>query len=134
MDNIELIEALYASFRSGDHARFAELCHDDLEWIQNEGFPYGGVHRGPAAVVEGVFETLARHWQGFGFQDREWLDAGDTIAVVGAYVGTHRGTGRSFEAATVHLFDLAAGKVVRFRQFTDTALVAAAAGLAAPVE
>lgn len=123
MDNIELIRALYASFRSGDHARFVELCHDDLEWIQNEGFRYGGRHVGPANVVSGVFETLAEHWDGFGFDDEQMLDAGTHVTVVGNYRGTHRVSGRSFVAATVHLFDVVDGKVRRFRQFTDTALV-----------
>ena len=34
--NLTLIESLYAAFRTGDHTAFAALCHDDLEWIQNE--------------------------------------------------------------------------------------------------
>lgn len=123
MTNLDLIEDLYAAFRGADYERFAALCHDDIEWIQNEGFPYGGRHFGPQAVVDGVFETLPRHWDGFGFDVEEMLDAGDRVVAIGSYRGTHRESGRAFRAATVHVFDIDDGRVKRFRQFTDTAVV-----------
>ena len=121
--NIELIAALYRAFRGADYPAFTALCHDDLEWIQNEGFPYGGHHNGPAAVIEGVFETLPRHWDGFRFDVQEMLDAGDSVVVLGAYEGRHRESGKAFRADTAHVFDICEGRVQRFRQFTDTALV-----------
>ena len=120
---LQLIETLYTAFKEADYATFATLCHPELEWIQNEGFPYGGHHHGAEAVVEGVFRTLARHWEPFRFDVQEKLDAGDHVVVIGAYEGTHRESGKSFRADTVHVFDIENGKVRRFRQFTDTALV-----------
>lgn len=121
--NVALIERLYAAYRSGDYAAFAEICTPNIEWIQNDGFPYGGHHRGPEAIVEGVFETLPRHWEGFGFEVEEMRDTGNGVLVIGVYKGTHRETRKPFRAATVHVFDIEAGRVRRFRQFTDTALV-----------
>lgn len=121
--NVALIERLYAAYRSGDYEAFAELCTPDIEWIQNEGFPYGGHHRGSAAIIEGVFETLPRHWEGFGFDVEEMRDTGNGVLVIGVYRGIHRESRKPFRAATVHVFDIEGGHVRRFRQYTDTALV-----------
>lgn len=128
-ENIALVQALYAAYRGSDYETFAALCTPDLVWEQCAGFPYGGIHHGPAAVVEGVFETLPRHWDGFGYDVEQMLDAGTAVVVLGAYVGTHRETRRSFRAATTHVFDIEAGRIRRFRQYTDTAPVVAAAGI-----
>lgn len=122
-NNIRLIQDLYTAYRAGDFEAFASLCSPELEWIQSEGFPYGGHHHGAAAVVEGVFQTLPRHWDGFGFDVNEMVDAGSHVVVLGAYRGTHRVSGRSFRADTAHVFDIAGGRVRRFRQYTDTALI-----------
>ena len=124
--NLPLIDDLYAAFRAADYEAFTQLCHPDLEWIQNEGFPYGGHHHGPSEVIAGVFETLTRHWDGFRFDVQETLDAGDHVVVLGAYEGRHRESGKAFRADTAHVFDIDGGRVRRFRQFTDTALVQAA--------
>ena len=51
------------------------------------------------------------------------LDAGDTIIAIGDYHGTHKSTGKSMTAAFAHLYDVNGGRITRFRQFTDTAIV-----------
>ena len=53
----------------------------------------------------------------------QYLDAGDSVVVVGKYRGRHRGSGKSFSAAAAHIYDLADGKIARFRQFTDTKVI-----------
>ena len=126
-ENVDLIRRLYAAFRAADYDTFATLCAAEIEWIQNEGFPYGGRHVGPQAVIDGVFLTLPRYWDGFAYDVNEMLDAGNRVVVLGAYVGTHRETGKSFRAETTHVFDIADGLVTRFRQYTDTAIVRDAA-------
>jgi ketosteroid isomerase-like protein len=42
MSSIEIIENLYSAFQNKDYDSFRALCSDDIEWIQNEGFPQGG--------------------------------------------------------------------------------------------
>ena len=126
MSNVEIIRSLYAALSAKDYDAFAALCDPSLEWIQSPGFPYGGHHHGPAATIDGVFRTLPKHWDEWGFDKREFHDAGDAVLVVGAYTGRHKATGKPFEATTAHLFDIHDGRVRRFRQFTDTAVIAAA--------
>ena len=123
MSNLDLVRRLYESTRGGDFEAFAGLCAPELEWIQNEGFPYGGHHHGAAAVVDKVFRTLAQHWEGFGFAIEETLDAGDHVVVLGHYAGRHRQSGKSFRAACAHVISIEKGLVRRFRQYTDTAVI-----------
>lgn len=123
MTNIEIIQSLYRAYRSKDYAAFRVLCTPDIAWIQSEGFPGGGTWIGPEAIIKGVFEGNASRWEGFGFDIEQYHDAGSSVIVVGTYRGTHRVSGKSFRAATVHLFDLQDGKAARFRQFTDTKVI-----------
>ena len=123
MTNIETVQAMYRSSRSKDYDAFRAICTPDLEWIQMPGFPGGATRVGPEAAIAGVFQGNDDRWEGFGFDIAEYLDAGAHVVVVGTYHGTHRISGKSFSAATVHLCDLRDGRVSRFRQFTDTKVI-----------
>ena len=124
MDSTTLIETLYRSFREKDYDTFRSLCTDDLTWIQNPGFPGGATRHGAEAVIEGVFESFDASWSEFRFELEEVLDAGASVVVLGRYTGRHRETGRAFDASAAHVYDLREGKVARFRQYTDTRLIA----------
>ena len=123
MTNLEIVQEMYRAFRAGDDGAFYAICSPDLEWIQMEGFPGGATWHGPQAVIEGVFKGNDGRWEGFGFEIAQYLDAGDSVVVVGTYHGTHRASGKSFSAPTVHICDVADGRVFRFRQFTDTKVI-----------
>ncbi len=45
MSAIEIIENLYRAFRNKDYDPFRALCSEDIEWIQNKGFPKSGPTR-----------------------------------------------------------------------------------------
>lgn len=62
MTNVEVIQQLYRCFREKDDEGFRRICADDVEWIQNVGFPHGAVHSGANAVIEGVFRGNRREW------------------------------------------------------------------------
>lgn len=121
--NLDVVRELYRSFRDRDYEAFLKVCAPDLEWIQNEGFPRGSTKRGAQAVVEQVFKTFNHDWENWRFDIEEYLDAGETIIVIGTYSGVHRGTGKSMRSPAAHVYDLADGKVTRFRQFTDTKVI-----------
>ncbi len=123
MSNVDVIRRLYDSFAARDYAAFKHLCDPHLEWIQNEGFPSGGRHRGADAVVEKVFRSFGDDWEEWAFQIDEILDAGDCVIALGKYSGRHKSTGKSFTAAAAHVYSLRGGLVYRFRQYTDTAVI-----------
>jgi uncharacterized protein len=71
-------------------------------------------------VVEGVFKSNDERWEKFSFHIDQYLDAGDSVIVIGAYVGRNRQSQKSLHAAATHIYDLRDGKVCRFRMFADT--------------
>ena len=70
--------------------------------------------------MEGVFKANDDRWEKFSFQIDQYLDAGDSIVVIGAYIGQHRQSQKSLRAVAAHVYDLVDSKVCRFRMFADT--------------
>ncbi len=120
MTNIEVNRELYRCFRGRDDEGFLRICTEDLEWVQNAGFPNGAVRHGPQAVVEGVFRGNRGEWDGFAYHIDEMLDAGASVVVLGRYEGIHHRTRKPMQAAAAHVYDLRDGRVCRFRMFADT--------------
>jgi uncharacterized protein len=120
MTNLEIIQELYRAFGEKDYNAFLHICTPDLEWIQCEGFPQGATYKGAASVVEGVFNANDERWDKFSFRIDHYLDAGDSVVVIGAYVGLNRQTQKSLCAVATHIYDLVDSKVCRFRMFADT--------------
>ena len=123
MNNSEVIRSLYQSFANGDVPSVLGALASNVSWTDAEGFPYGGTYVGPDAVLTNVFMKLGTEWEGYSAVPHEFISEGDTVVSVGEYSGTYRATGKSFSAPFVHVWNFQNGKVIRFRQFTDTAIV-----------
>jgi hypothetical protein len=123
--SLEIIQRLYQAFAAQDRDQILAIFDPSIEWIQNEGFPGGGRHVGAETVLNEVFARFARDWKSWQADVGRWLDAGDSIVALGVYRGTHRATGKSMTAAFAHVYRLRDGRVVRFEQYADTAVVAA---------
>ncbi len=118
--NIAVIKQLYDLFARKDYESFREICAPDILWIQNDGFPGGGTHQGAEAVVRDVFQNFKNEWDGWKYEIDQYLDAGDTVIVLGRYVGTHLVTGKAMSSSAAHVYDLDGGRITRFRQYADT--------------
>ncbi len=124
--NLGIVRELYAALGRQDMEAVLRIMHPEIVWVQNEGFPGGGIHVGTEAVVSNVFVKFKAEWDGWQAVVVEWLDAGEKIVALGEYRGTCRATGKSMKAAFAHVYTLADGRVVKFQQFTDTRIIAAA--------
>jgi len=120
MNNVEVIQELYRGFREKDYDAFLRITTADLEWIQNEGFPGGATYTSASEVIEKVFKANSNNWEGFAYNIEQFLDAGDSVIVIGTYTGRNQVSGKMMNAAAAHLYDLRDGKVCRFRMFADT--------------
>ena len=130
--NVRIVESLYAAFAQGNIQAVLDVFDEQIEWQSAENSPYAaGPLRGKQAVLDGVFARLARDWESFRVTPREYLDAGDSVIALGRYSGTHRNTGRQILPQFAHLWDIQGGRIVRYRQYTDTLQLAEAYGLAA---
>lgn len=114
---------IYEAFARGDVPAVLATLAPDVSWTEAEGFPYAGTYTGPDAVLKNVFMRLGTEWEPFTVEPRELIADGDTVATLGQYGGTYKATRKSFSAPFAHVWSLRNGKVVRFRQFTDTAVV-----------
>src|SRR5262245_8306400 len=63
--NVELVQGTYDSFARGDVPAVLGAFADDIEWLEAEGMPYGGVYRGADAVVQNVFGPITEDVDGF---------------------------------------------------------------------
>jgi ketosteroid isomerase-like protein len=105
--NVELVESVYAARERGDSPA--------------EGMPYGGVHRGPEAVAQKVLGPINEDVDGLALVREEFIASAGTVAAVVRYTGTGKATGKVLDVPAVHIWDVRDGKLVRFRQFIDTA-------------
>lgn len=128
--NVDLIRSIYDAFATGDIPAVVATMSPDVEWNEAENFPYAdnNPYRGPEAVLTGVFGRIATDWQDFGAVPEEYLDAGDTIVVLGRYRGRSAATGREMDAQLAHVWRVHDGKAVHFQQYTDTLQVARVMG------
>ena len=131
-ENVSLVKEIYAAFGSGDVPAAVAAMSPQIVWNEAENFPYadGNPYVGAEAILGGVFARLASEWDGFHVEPEQFLDAGDTVVVLGRYAGTFRGTGRSMNPQAAHIWTIAAGKVTGFQQRVDTLAVARATGAA----
>ena len=131
-DNVALVRGIYDAFAAGDVAGLLGRMSPDMVWNEAENFPYadGNPYRGHDAILGGVFARIGGEWDGFSAVPHEYLDAGDTIVVLGRYGGTCKATGRAIDAQMAHVWRVAEGKVTSFQQYVDTLQVARATGAA----
>lgn len=119
---LDLVRSAYAAFDRGDKEGALRCCAPDVEWVQAQGLPHGGVYRGVDEVRRNVFDPLeASWWESFAAPPEEFVDGGGTIVVLGRYQGVAKGTGRILDVPYVHVWTVEGDVCTRFRQFLDTA-------------
>ncbi len=123
MSNLNSVQSVYDAFAKGDIPTVLGFLSSDINWTEAEGFPYGGTYIGPDAVLGGVFMRLGTEWEGFAAVPEEFIDAGDTVVVLGKYSGKYKTTGKSFQANFAHVWKVRDGKAIRFVQYVDTLIV-----------
>src|SRR5690348_13887217 len=128
MTRTEQLRTLYAAFAAGDIPTVLAALSPDVQWVEPEGFPYGGTFRGPVAVLENVFMRIGADWSTYACQPHEYHEIADTVLVLGDYDGEHRATGRRFHSPFVHVWRFEGEHVRGFAAHVDTAVVRRAAG------
>jgi ketosteroid isomerase-like protein len=130
--NVDLVRGIYDAFAAGDVPGVLSRMSPDIVWNEAENFPYadGNPYRGPEAVLNGVFARCNGEWDGFAVVPEEFLDAGDTVVVLGRYQGTYKATGKAMNPQLAHVWRIAGGKAAQFQQYTDTLQAARATGAA----
>lgn len=123
----QIVADHYAASARGDLPAMLADCASDIRWTEAAGFPTAGTWVGVEQIVEHVFKPVGAAWDKFAFKLERLVDGGATIVAIGGYSALHRASGKALDVRTVHVWDVAGGKIRRFEQFTDTLLVQRAA-------
>ncbi len=126
--NVALVQSLYAAFGRGEIATIVAAMAADVSWDvvgRKKDYPIFGAWKGPQAVQE-FFRLVGEQQEASEFSPRDFHVAGDMVFVLGHYAWKLRKTGRAVSADWIHAFTIKHGKVVAFREFTDTAQFAEA--------
>ncbi len=122
--NIDIVRQLYGAFERGDVDVVLSLLHDDITWDfpGPREIPYTGTYQGRERVRE-FFEEIGASVSAEAFTVERCVADGDVVVAVGHERMRLKATGRTFEMQWADVFDLREGKIVRFREYTDTGAI-----------
>ena len=122
--NTQIVKDAYAAFVRGDIASILDILDDSVQWEAVKGTegvaPHAGLRRGRAAVAE-FFKQVNDGMTFETFEPREFVAQGDLVVAIGRYAGQVKATSRRFSSDWVMAFMIRNGRVVDFREFTDSA-------------
>lgn len=126
-ENRAIVEQMYAAFGRQDIPAILGSLADDVDWqiVGPMEIPHAGPHRG-RDQVGGFFKKIAENTNIEKFEPREFVAEGDKVVAIGYYSGKAKPTGRSYETEWTMVFTFRNGKVTRFREYSDSATLAAA--------
>jgi hypothetical protein len=123
--NTKIVQDEYAAFGRGDIPAVLGLLDPNIGWEAVIGadpatVPTAGLRKGVKAVGE-FFQTLGQNMFVDQFEPREFMAQGDQVACVGYYKGRVPKTEASMSSSWVIVFTLRNGRIVRFRDWSDSA-------------
>jgi ketosteroid isomerase-like protein len=122
MDTRATVLALHKAYREGDAARVASLVHDDIDWIIHgpaRVFPFEGPRRGKGQVMQ-VLADIAQHFELKRYEPEIVIVEGDRAAVLSQTSFVQRSTGRTMSLRLVNFIRVQDGRIIEFREFSDT--------------
>ena len=119
---LAIVQEVYQAFGRGDIPALLDLLADEVDWkfVGSPRIPYSVLRRNAQEVAR-FFEEVAQADDIHVFEPREFIDAGESVVVLGFERSTARVEGTTFESEWVHVFTVRHGKVTRWRGFYDTA-------------
>ena len=122
--NIQVINALYNGFSTGDMPSVLGLMDPKIKWNEAESnsLAVGNPYIGPDAILEGVFARLGANHEHFGLQEVKVHGMSDNMVLATLrYDAKVKATGKSYNAQAAHLWTLNdEGKITAFQQYVDT--------------
>jgi ketosteroid isomerase-like protein len=126
--NRESAAAMYAAFKRGDIDFIFAGLDENVEWVfQGDPgqIPWAGSYRGIDGVRE-FFGKLAGNSSQHELVNVDWVDGGEKVVALGSFNAV-ASTGRPFSFNWAHVWTFnSSGKAVRFVDYTDTQVQAAA--------
>lgn len=120
--NVSTVRGAYEAFARQDIPAVLATMDPAIDWYSPDELPFGGRFHGPEEVV-GYFQALASTFDSLEVIPDRVLDAGEDHVVI---EGRDRVVidGAPLEVGFLHLATLRAGKIVGFREYTDSGKLA----------
>jgi uncharacterized protein len=127
--NVRTVEAIYAAFGRGDLGAVLTTLAEEVTWRhpRPDDIPWGGERHGRDAVAE-FFIATNRYLEVEEFTPEQFVARDDQVIVFGHERMRTRAGGRVYGTDWVHVFTMRDGKIVGFREYTDTATIVEALG------
>jgi ketosteroid isomerase-like protein len=125
-ENVRRLELMYDAFKTGDMETILGIIDDemDLEVVGPSTVPFAGRFRGRAAIEE-FFAIVAEHTDRHPADPtpivHEMIAEGDKVVAMGVDRVRSKATGAHYDGWWIHVIEMRAGKIVRLREFMDTA-------------
>ena len=119
----DVVRRQYLASAAGDLDALRATLAPDVEWTEMAGFPLAGTYRTPEGVTANVMQRLGADWDGWAAHDDTYVVDGENVVVLARYTATNKATGKDINVRVAHHFIVRGGRIVRFEQFVDTALV-----------
>lgn len=124
--NTQIVKDAYAAFVRGDVPSILNVLDEGVEWEAVKGAegvaPHAGMRRGRAAVGE-FFKQVDELLSFDTFEPKEFIAQGDLVIGIGRYTATLKSTAARISSDWVMAFRFRNGKIVQFREWTDSAQV-----------
>ena len=120
-ENVDALKKAFDGFNSGDADAVAEVYQDDAKWEgpNTQEVPGGGTTEGKDKILE-MLGGIQEDWEDFQATPDEFIDAGDTVIVLGHISGKHKESGKDLKTPFVHVWRMSDGKAKRVQALLDT--------------
>lgn len=118
----ETVRELYAAYGMRDFGRVATFIHDDIDWMiygPIEVFPFAGQRHGRAAVLEAL-AGIAQAYSIDSYNPEITVVDGDRAAVLSDIAATQRASNRTMRFRVANFLRFQDGRLIEFREFTNS--------------
>ncbi len=121
-ESTNLVKQSYDAYFQQDMERLMSLYSEDIDWkiYGPEALPTAGSQQGKSQVME-FFERVDELLENDRFEVHQYVAQGNTVVALGEYTWRSKVTGRTMDAPFAHVITIRDGKIVKFRELTDTA-------------
>jgi len=122
-DPVAIVKQLHAAKAYSKNLLASGLLAPDVEWWAagpRDRLPWAGTWRGRDGVAR-FFEALNSVMEYERFEGEQYLSGGEEVAAIVQAAGHAKPTGRPFESAIVRVYTFSGGRIVRVRNYYDTA-------------
>src|SRR5262245_15408636 len=125
--NAKLIERFYEKLKEGEVDSILKSFATNIEWElpDMDNVPFGGVWRGHDGVRK-FFSKVFELQDVLKFEPQKYFVHDHEVVVLGQFSMRLKSTRRVFSSPWAHVWTMRNGKVTRFYEYVDTAVVSQA--------